>query len=295
MDTPIVELGRRPAIGPMRPIGPVGHGSAVALVPGPQPRRVLAPNATLVTRIDLTPSVARFRVRPDAGMPPFEPGQYFALGLEVDGRFLQRPYSTASASAAIGATRAARIAGAADELEFLVRRVSGGIFTPFLWKMTAGDRIWIGPPKGLFTLRPDDKRAHLFVSSGTGLAPFISMADALLRSGPDPRVIVVHGASYVSELAYRDRLETWAAGGRLVYVPTISRPSDPANDGWSGETGRAEAVLASVCRVLGLDPLGSVAYLCGNPDMTESASAVLAGLGFPAEAVVQELYWTTRE
>ena len=271
MDTPIVELRRRPAIGPMRPIGPVGHGSAVALVPGPQPRRVLAPNATLVTRIDLTPSVARFRVRPDAGMPPFEPGQYFALGLEVDGRFLQRPYSTASASAAIGATRAARIAGA------------------------AGDRIWIGPPKGLFTLRPGDKRAHLFVSSGTGLAPFISMADALLRSGPDPRVIVVHGASYVSELAYRDRLETWAAGGRLVYVPTISRPSDPANDGWSGETGRAEAILASVCRVLGLDPLGSVAYLCGNPDMTESASAVLAGLGFPAEAVVQELYWTTRE
>jgi len=130
MDTPIVELRRRPAIGPMRPIGPVGHGSAVALVPGPQPRRVLAPNATLVTRIDLTPSVARFRVRPDAGMPPFEPGQYFALGLEVDGRFLQRPYSTASASAAIGATRAARIAGAADELEFLVRAAQGPLHPP---------------------------------------------------------------------------------------------------------------------------------------------------------------------
>lgn len=310
MGAPFFEPGRRPELGvslpvrsiapllPRRPIGPIGaigSGSAVAVVPRPQPRRVIAPNATLVTRIDLTPSVARFFVRPDTGVPPFEPGQYFALGLEVDGKFLQRPYSTASPGVTAAVAGAKRVAVSTDPLEFLVRRVAGGVFTPSLWSAAPGDRIWIGPPKGLFTLRPGDERTHLFVSSGTGLAPFISMADALLRSGPGPRVIVVHGASYVAELAYRDRLEGWAAGGRLAYVPTISRPSDPANEGWAGETGRAESILAPVCQGLGLDPRDSVAYLCGNPDMTESGAAVLAELGFPAAAIVRELYWTARE
>lgn len=285
METRVLEAGGQPASS--RPLrrGPIGLGLGVAAVPLPQPRRAIAPNATLVARDDLTPSIARYRIRPDAGVPPFEPGQYFALGLEVDGKFLQRPYSTASAARAVSAA----------ELEFLVRRVAGGTFTPNLWKVAPGDRIWIGPPKGLFTLRPGDRRTHLFVSTGTGLAPFISMADALLRSGPEPRMVVVHGASYASELAYRDRLEAWAAAGRVDYVPTISRPTDPANAGWQGRIGRTEAILAAVCRERGLDPLDTVAYLCGNPEMIESASLALAGLGLPEAAIVREHYWTAPE
>jgi NAD(P)H-flavin reductase len=87
------------------------------------------------------------------------------------------------------------------------------------------------------------------------------------------------------------------AGRQAVawYVPTISRPSDPANEGWAGKTGRTEAILASICREFGLDPLDSVAYLCGNPDMTDYSAAVLAALGFPGGAVVRELYWAARE
>ena len=53
-------------------------------------------------------------IRPDEPVPPFVPGQYFALGLRVDDRLLQRPYSTAS------------LPPASDGLEFLVRLVPGG-------------------------------------------------------------------------------------------------------------------------------------------------------------------------
>jgi ferredoxin--NADP+ reductase len=275
METPAPQL-RRPL-----PIGPLGAGgTAVALAPRPQVRREIAPNATVTGRADLTETIARFRVRPDAGVPPFKPGQYFALGLEIDGRLLQRPYSTASP------------AGTIDELEFLVRRVAAGTFTPRLWEVGPGDRIWIGPPKGLFTLLPGDERTHLFISTGTGLAPFISMTEALLRRDGHPRVVVVHGASYVSELAYRDRLENWDAAGQAQYVPTISRPTDPANAGWTGSSGRTESVLASVCPALDLDPNATVAYLCGNPDMIEAASRTLAEIGFPGAAIVREHYWT---
>ena len=287
--TPVSPLGVRPPLGPPT-LGPrpfIGPPPGGLVEPLPARRREIAANATLVSRLDLTPSIARFVVRPDAGVPAFKPGQYFALGLVVDGALLQRPYSTASA------------AGATEEVEFLVRRVGSGSFTPHLWDAADGTRVWLGPPKGLFTLQPDDRRTHLFISTGTGLAPFISMSEALMN-GSDPGegapsrpgIVVVHGASYATELAYRDRLDDWAASSRLLYVPTVSRPDDPANAGWTGAVGRTEAILDSVCDRLALLPDSTVAYICGNPEMVEAATATLRRRGFAAPAIIRENYWT---
>lgn len=255
-------------------------------------RPVLEPNARLAARIDLTPTIARFAVRPDDGVGAFEPGQYFALGLTVDGRLLQRPYSTASAR------------DTQSELEFLVRLVPGGAFTARLWALRPGDRLRIGRAKGLFTLRPGDPRTHLFVATGTGLAPFISMVESLIRDDvegshrtPDPapassRAIVVHGVSHVSELAYRDRLERLAAGFAGVhYVPVVSRPTDPANAGWTGLTGRLGAELGRICDTHRLESTAGVAYLCGNPEMIAIAEGILVGRGFDRDAIVSEQYW----
>jgi ferredoxin-NADP reductase len=250
----------------------------------------LEPNATLAARFDLTPTIARFAIRPDDGVPPYDPGQYFALGLTVDGRPLQRPYSTASAR------------GTRDELEFLIRLVPGGAFTPRLWALPVGDRLRIGRPKGLFTLRSGDPRTHLFVSTGTGLAPFVSMVGTLVggtgqttadaRPAPAPRAVVVHGVSHVAELAYRGRLERLAASGIGVrYAPVVSRPAHPTNAGWTGLTGRLDAQLDELCEVHRLDPADSVAYLCGNPEMIVTAEQILAGRGFAREAIVSEQYW----
>lgn len=283
-----------PSIGTPPRRGPLMAGPELG--PRPERHRPLKPNATLAERHDLTPLVARFVVHPDGVVPPFEPGQYFSLGLEIDARPVLRPYSTASPR------------GTTQTLEFLIRRVPTGNFTPALWQASAGDRLWFGPPKGLFILKPKDPRAHLLVSSGTGIAPFISMLGELLGGVDDtgrasrraaaaapvgPRVVVAHGVSYESELSYRQHLQSLAAvNPRLTYVPTLSRPDDPENAGWVGRSGRVEAILAGVCADLNLDPSDSVAYLCGNPDMVARSEEVLRGLGFAADAVIHENYWT---
>lgn len=255
-------------------------------------RPALGPNATLSAQIDLTPTMTQFVVRPDDGVGAFEPGQYFALGVTVDGGLIQRPYSTSS-------PRDAR-----TELEFLVRLVPGGSFTPMLWALRVGDRIRIGRAKGLFRLRRGDPRTHLFVATGTGLAPFLSMAESLIRDdgassprprGPSaapPRAIVVHGVSHVDELAFRDRLERLAADrGDLHYLPVVSRPAEAVNAGWSGLTGRLDAQLGAICDRHRLEPAASVAYLCGNPEMIAGVERLLAARGFDRDAIVSEQYW----
>lgn len=209
--------------------------------------KILEYNATVVDRIDLTPSLALFRVLPDnlpaPGDPWFEGGQYVTLGLngELDGKpaSVQRAYSIASEP---------------EErrwLEFYIRRVSTPEsrmpLTHLMWNLKAGDRIYMGKKiVGHFTLEHtighDDARLKLFVAAGTGLAPFVSILKSYLAQGKSDRVLsdfaVLHGASHAHDLGYRDDLERVFRETKRRYLPTVSRPGD--NPDWGGDVGRVE-------------------------------------------------------
>jgi ferredoxin--NADP+ reductase len=240
-------------------------------------------NASLVRRDDQHESLGYFWVRFDADPTPFMSGQYMTIGVFADGKLVQRPYSVASDPAVAGQ----------DGYEMYVRLVGGGMFTPLLWQLPVGHRMRMIGPKGKFTLEPDDDRVHLFISSGTGNAPFVSMMRSSLREGRPRRTVFINGVSYETDLGYRSLLEGWEASGEypVTYLPTVSRPNDPANVGWSGRTGRAEANVAAVLEELALTPDNTIAYICGNPDMIIAAEATLLSRGFPEPQVKKELYW----
>ena len=67
--------------------------------------RRAAYNARLVRREDENESLAYFWVRFDGEPTPFESGQYMTIGVMVDGKIVQRPYSVASAPAVAGVGR----------------------------------------------------------------------------------------------------------------------------------------------------------------------------------------------
>ena len=196
---------------------------------------------------------------------------------------MQRPYSVASAP---------RVAGETG-YEFYLRLVHGGTFTPLLWDLPEGHRMRMIGPKGKFVLEPDDDRVHLFISSGTGNAPFVSMMRELLAAGRPRRAVFLNGVSHARDLGYRELLEGWEASGEypVTFIPTVSRPTDPGNAGWTGRTGRVESIVAPAFADLGLSPDSTIAYLCGNPDMILATEQTLLGLGLPEAAIKKELYW----
>jgi ferredoxin/flavodoxin---NADP+ reductase len=246
-------------------------------------------NASLVRREDAHESLATFWVRFDDEPTPFESGQYMTIGVFTQGdgalppRIVQRPYSVASDPAAAGT----------EGYEMYVRLVDGGAFTPLLWQLPVGHRLRMIGPKGKFTLEPDDDRTHLFISSGTGNAPFVSMMRSMLREGRPRKAIFLNGVSYERDLGYRELLEGWERSGEypVTFIPTVSRPSAAENAGWTGRTGRVESIVGPVADELGLSPDNTIAYICGNPDMILAAEATLLGRGFPEAQVKKELYW----
>jgi ferredoxin--NADP+ reductase len=233
--------------------------------------------------VDQTDDLACFWVRFDGEPTPFEPGQYMTTGVFADGKLLQRPYSVASSPSVAGV----------EGYELYVKLVPVIRFTTALWRLPLGHRMRMIGPKGRFLLEPDDDRTHLYVSTGTGIAPFISMMRQTLADGRPRRTILLNGCSHADELGYRDELESWERDGGypVRYVPTVSRPADSRNAGWSGRTGRVESVIASVCKDLRLQPEKTVVYICGNPDMILNVERILMDRGFPEFHVKKELYW----
>lgn len=207
---------------------------------------------------------ALFSLRVEGAGLLFQAGQFVRIALDIDGERVARPFSMVNSP---------------DDpmLEFYGIVVPEGPLSPRLARLQAGDTLYVASnPAGFLVLSElPDAAALWLVSTGTGIAPFISM----LRSGTPWRrfrdVVLVHAVRHASELVYRDEIEGMQ---NLRYVPVVSREDAPGS--LRGRIpqllrdGRLEGAAG-----LKLAPENSQVMLCGNPDMLKDATAVLTERG----------------
>ncbi|MFO1014932.1 MAG: ferredoxin--NADP reductase [Caulobacteraceae bacterium] len=164
-----------------------------------------------------------FKTTRSAGLR-FDSGQFVMIGLDkvVDGKKLPpRAYSVASPHYA-------------DELEFYSIKVQDGPLTQHLQHLQVGDEVLIGrKPTGTLVLdglRPG-KNLYL-LGTGTGLAPFLSLARDPEVYDRFEKVIVTHTVREVADLGYRqmfehdlpnDELLGEYVRPKLIYYPTVTR------------------------------------------------------------------------
>src|SRR5580765_356655 len=108
-------------------------------------------HAHITKRVDFAPDLWMFQIR-SGGEFNFVPGQYATLGVEVNGKRVERPYSIASSPAE-------------DEVEFFFELVPEGALTPHLYKLRVGDQLLMRKvPKGKFSLEMGNgKTNHLLI------------------------------------------------------------------------------------------------------------------------------------
>lgn len=252
-------------------------------------------NATVIYRKDYTPELAVVRVAADGGgVPAFEPGQFCTIGLP---RIEPAPAGVPPVPAVEGAKprprlirRAYSIASSAkirDYYELYIVLVPEGKLTPRLWALGVGGRLWMDSKAGgHFTLEGIPAGKDLvMISTGTGLAPFISMLKTYREDQPRRwrRLVIIHGARVEPDLGYRDELEVLAKlDPSFVYIPLLTR--EQAGSPWKGLRGRVQTALEpeTYKRLVGaeLSPAEAEVFLCGNPDMIEDVRVRLEGRGF---------------
>ena len=245
--------------------------------------------------------LAVIKITPEGGqIPDFKAGQFLTIGTNVpsEGKIIRRAYSIASPPEQ------------KKHWELYIRWVRKpvpGRLTTQLFNMKEGDDILWVKPTGIFTINekmhdgtPDNRRMVL-IGGGTGLAPFVSYSMHLQAAQSKREIIVLHGASYVDELGYRDLLsqmeeESLDKGKdkwNFRYRASISRPQEWFNRTWNGQKGRVESFLrpkagkdlSPLEELVGekVTPANTSFYICGWQGTVDGALDYLIPKGFVTE------------
>ena len=224
-----------------------------------------------------------FKTTRDQGLR-FENGQFVMIGLHVNERPLLRAYSIASANYE-------------EHLEFFSIKVENGPLTSRLQHLREGDEILVSrKPTGTLVLNDLRPGKNLYLlSTGTGLAPFMSVIQDPEAYERFEKIILVHGVRSVSELAYADYIaqelpENEFFGkevrDKLVYYPTVTR--EPfRNQGRLTDLIESGKLFADI-GLPPLDPEHDRAMLCGSPAMLADTAALLDRLGFEVSPRIGE-------
>ncbi|WP_086933751.1 ferredoxin--NADP reductase [Agarilytica rhodophyticola] len=207
----------------------------------------------------------------------FRNGHFTMMGLEKeDGKPLLRAYSITSANYE-------------DKLEFFSIKVPDGPLTSKLQHLKPGDEVLINS-KSTGTLVTESllPGKHLYlISTGTGLAPFMSIIKDPEVYEQYDKVILTHGVRFVSELAYQEYITKELPQNeyfgdqiseKLLYYPTVTREE-------YASTGRLTDLLESgdLAKNLGLPDINlenDRFMICGSPSMLKDTCQILDAKGF---------------
>jgi ferredoxin--NADP+ reductase len=223
----------------------------------------------------------------------FRSGEFVMIGLQNAEKPVFRAYSIASPAWD-------------DELEFFSIKVDDGPLTRHLQKIREGDTILLRP-KTTGTLVLDallPGRRLWMLSTGTGIAPFASVARDPETYEKFETVVLTHTCRETAELTYglelekdleQDPLIGELVGGRFIHYAATTREPH-------ARMGRITRHIAdgTLFRDLGLspfDPADDRVMICGSIDMTRDLKALVEGFGLregsnnaPAEFVVERAF-----
>lgn len=184
---------------------------------------------------------------------------------------------------AVGPTRLYSLATGENDPEagILFNLVEAGRLTPRMGNLKPGDKFWVGKPQGTFVL---DQPGAVFIATGTGVAPFLSVA----ASGLVQNCTLVHGAR---------KRESFYLQEKLLQTPGLGyiRCCSQAPQGLSTEvsdgsfpvfSGRVTAWL----RQNDCDPTRKY-YLCGSAEMVVEARDILVEKGVSFRQIISEVYF----
>ena len=214
----------------------------------------------------------------------FENGQFVMIGLEVDGRPLARAYSVASPNYD-------------EHLEFLSIKVQDGPLTSRLQHIKVGDELLVSrKPTGtlvIHDLKPA-KNLYLF-STGTGLAPYMSLIQDIEVYDRFEKVILVHGVRKINDLAYKDFIESDLPNNeffgeeirnQLIYYPTVTRESFK-NEGRLTDLVKSGKLFDDI-GLSKINPIDDRAMICGGPEMLKDTQDLLDSMDFKVSPRIGE-------
>ncbi|KLV07464.1 ferredoxin-NADP reductase [Photobacterium aquae] len=223
----------------------------------------------------------------EANIEPFKAGQFTKLGLEIDGKLVQRAYSFVNPPSS-------------SQIEIYATRVADGLLSPRLHRLEEGDSVFISArANGFFTLDEVPEGEHLWLlATGTAIGPYLSMLREPEVWRRFRKVVLTHAVRFAADLSYQAEITELQQRhpDQLIVQPFVSREPAPLTLPGRIPQAIADGMLERHVGIT-LDPAHSQVMLCGNPAMVRDTKAALEARGFSKNLrrkpgqITTEHYW----
>lgn len=224
---------------------------------------------TLLQKTIIARDVLEFRFTKPAGFI-FKAGQFLQFKVPTETGMVLRSYSIASAPKD-------------DYIEICLKVLPNGKASVFLSALEVGDDAVVQGPEGHFVCKDEHAKHKIFIATGTGLAPIMSMVpDQLAIAREGAQVHVLFGVRNEADLFWVDRLSGFGKQHpHFTHQVTLSQPDQPT--GWQGLTGRVTAHVPH-------HHLEAEYYVCGSLEMVKDVRKILVDKGVPMKQIHFEIF-----
>ena len=228
---------------------------------------------------ELAPDTKRFRFVPDPARgttecAPFLAGQYLNIHLTINGMPVNRAYSISSSP------KNAR----EGYYELTLKYVQDGLVSRYVldnWK--EGDEVELSGPAGTFYYSPPrDAKTVVCLAGGSGITPFLSLANAIADGDEDFRMILLYGSRTEDAILYKAEFDRLAKDDRIQVVHVLSDEEKPGF-----EHGFISADLIREYAPAG-EPYSI--FVCGPQGMYRFVDQEIEKLGLARKYVRHELF-----
>jgi len=220
----------------------------------------------------------------------FKPGQFVTIDLPIHEKPNKRWRSYSIASWPDGT----------NIFELVIVLMEGGAGTTYLFNdINIGSELILRGPQGVFVLPEKIENDLFFICTGTGVAPFRSMANHILNHNISHRnIYLIFGCRKFEDCLYRNELEKLNEQlPGFNYIPTFSR-EEPDNANHLFRTGYVHPIYEEICKnnkISSAEGMNSELkppgfYLCGWKNMIDEAKQRIQALGYDRKSIHQELY-----
>jgi ferredoxin/flavodoxin---NADP+ reductase len=232
-------------------------------------------NSHIVSKKLVHENLAIIVIKINEELNDFEPGQYLSIGsydfdipphekVDVKGKLIRRAYSVSSSLINESGNLSQNVWE--NTLELFVAKVEDGIFSPNLFSLNENDMLYTSPKFiGHYNL-PEELSGEtiVFISTGTGLAPHLTMLNHLLRDNYKGQLLIIECVRFIKDLAYFKKLSDLASKYDNVHYKALTTRDSNAKlyiqDYFKPETLKEEFNIE-------IDSSKSHVFLCGNPNM----------------------------
>ena len=203
----------------------------------------------------------------------FEPGQYLGIKVRPPGHEYDeiRQYSLSNAPGK-------------DHYRITVKAESTppahpGKVSNHLHGAQRGDRLWVQPPTGDFTVRHPDK-AQVLIAGGVGITPLLSMLLHRIETGDASGLIFIHCCKDRAHHVMADELRRLSAQHGFAYYVSYETGNGADHQGYL-----TPSVLSQW-----LGQPGADVYFCGPAPFMTAVNSTLLDLGFKDDQLHYEVF-----